>query len=501
VNETAGDGSAQRALMAVAARALELVPQGARVGLGTGRAAATFIDALGERVRHGFAVTGVATSLASAQRARALGIPLMELEEGVALDLTVDGADEVAPNLDIVKGRGGALVHERIVAASSRRQVILVGEEKWVPALGARGPIPVEIIRLAQGLVVARCKALGLRAALRLDVDGPTPTRPFISENGNFTLDCHLPVALADGRAARALESALRAIPGVVDTGLFLGTAERVLVGYADGRVDVHVQKTSVQKEAAASVARRVTILPDRDAVATAAAEHFVTAAASAMKQHGRFLVALSGGSTPRAMYARLASAEFASRIDWSRVHVFWGDERCVPPDHPESNYRMARETLLDRVSLPSAQVHRMRGEDEPLVAAAAYERELRQTFLPGEEARFDLVLLGMGDNGHTASLFPGLSAVREDTRWVVAEHVAKVGMWRVTLTPVALNAAAQVLFMVTGKEKSAMLARVLDGPRMPETLPSQAIAPVDGVVTWLLDAAAAERTLSSSAP
>jgi 6-phosphogluconolactonase len=491
-----GDGSAQPALMAVAARALELVPEGGRVGLGTGRAASAFIDALGQRVRDGFTVTAVATSLGSATRARALGIPLVELEDGVELDLTVDGADEVAPNLDIIKGRGGALVHERIVAASSRRQVILVGEEKWVPALGARGPIPVEIIRLAHGLVVARCKTLGLRAALRLDVDSPTPTRPFISENGNFTLDCHLPAALVDGRAARALETALRAIPGVVDTGLFLGTAERVLVGYGDGRVDVHVQDIRMPVQAT-SGARRVTILPDREAVATTAAELFVTSAASAMKQHGRFVVALSGGSTPRALFARLASAEFASRIDWSRVHVFWGDERCVPPDDPESNYRMARETLLDRVPLPSAQIHRIRGEDEPLAAAAAYERELRQTFLPAAEARFDLVLLGMGDNGHTASLFPGLSAVREKTRWVVAEHVAEVGMWRVTLTPTALNAAAHVLFVVTGKEKSAMLTRVLDGPRTPETLPAQAIASVDGVTTWLLDAAAAaERPL-----
>ena len=185
--------------------------------------------------------------------------------------------------------------------------------------------------------------------------------------------------------------------------------------------------------------------------------------------------------ATPAVLYRLLVSKP----IDWSRVHVFLGDERCVPPDDPASNYRMARETLLDHVPIPPANVHRIRGEDPPAVAAAAYERELRVT-----TARLDLVLLGMGDNGHTASLFPGLAAVRERERWVVAEYVAEVGMWRVTLTPPAINAAVAVVFLVAGQGKAEMLHRVLDGPRDPEALPAQAIATARA--TWLVDAAAA---------
>jgi len=229
-------GSDERALRAVAARALDLVEDGARVGLGSGHAAAAFIAQLGERVRQGLRVAGVPTSDASARQARDLGIPLIDLGEDVELELTVDGADEVAPNLDLVKGRGGALVRERIVASASRRQVILVGHEKLVRALGERGRVPLEVIPLARGPATRRLGALGLRPAVRADRDG---ARPLLTENGNLTLDCALAEPLRDARAARELEAALLAIPGVVDTGLFLGTAERVLVGYPDGRVDV----------------------------------------------------------------------------------------------------------------------------------------------------------------------------------------------------------------------------------------------------------------------
>ncbi len=229
-------GTDERALQAVAARALDLVADGARVGLGSGRAAAAFIAQLGERVRQGLRVAGVPTSEASARQARDLGIPLIDLGEDVELELTVDGADEVAPNLDLVKGRGGALVRERIVASASRRQVILVGHEKLVRALGERGRVPLEVIPLARGPATRRLGALGLRPAVRADRDG---ARPLLTENGNLTLDCALAEPLRDARAARELEAALLAIPGVVDTGLFLGTAERVLVGYPDGRVDV----------------------------------------------------------------------------------------------------------------------------------------------------------------------------------------------------------------------------------------------------------------------
>ena len=244
-----------------------------------------------------------------------------------------------------------------------------------------------------------------------------------------------------------------------------------------------------------------VEVLPTREALMEAAAARFVSAAGAAIRASGRFVVALAGGSTPKALYALLAGAPWAGRVDWSRVHVFWGDERCVPPDDPASNYRMAREALLAHVPVSEQNVHRIRGEDDPRLAAAAYERVLRETFAtpvgpprhaPG--ARFDLVLLGMGDNGHTASLFPGGTAVRETERWVVAERVDAVGMWRVTLTPVVLNAAAEVAFLVSGAEKAPMLRRVLEGPHEPDALPAQVVAPDDGRLRWLVDAPAAAR-------
>lgn len=233
--QTAG-GSDDPGVQAVATRALDLIVDGARVGLGSGRASLAFIAKLGARVRQGLRVVGVPTSSASERAARDLGIPLIELDEDVILDVTVDGADEVAPNLDLVKGWGGALVRERIVASASRRQVILVGTEKLVRTLGERGRIPIEVIPLARGLVTRRLKALGLAPTVRLAADG---THPFVTDNGNLTFDCAVREPLRDARAARELETAALAIPGVVDTGLFLGTTERVLVGHADGRVDV----------------------------------------------------------------------------------------------------------------------------------------------------------------------------------------------------------------------------------------------------------------------
>jgi ribose 5-phosphate isomerase A len=223
-----------RALEAVAARALDLIADGATVGLGSGRAAIAFLAGLAARVHAGLRVAGVATSEATARQARALGIPLVDLDEQ-ELDLTIDGADEVAPNLDLVKGWGGALVRERIVASASRRQVILVGHEKLVRALGEHGRIPVEMIPLAVGPTLRRLRALGLEPTVRPAAPG---ARAFITDNGNLIVDCAPREPLRDGAAARALEATLRAIPGVVDTGLFLGTAERVLVGYPDGRVE-----------------------------------------------------------------------------------------------------------------------------------------------------------------------------------------------------------------------------------------------------------------------
>lgn len=224
-----------RGAKAAAAAALALVGDGATVGLGSGSAASAFIALLGARVRQGLRVSGVATSDLSARLASAGGIPLIDLSEELELDLTVDGADEVAPNLDLIKGWGGALVRERIVAAASRRQVIIVSSEKLVPRLGHRGRIPVEIIPLARGLVLRRLRALALFPTVRQAPDGGGV---FLTENGNLILDCAPAASIGDGAAARSLDASLRSIPGVVDTGLFLGTAERVLVGYPQGRVE-----------------------------------------------------------------------------------------------------------------------------------------------------------------------------------------------------------------------------------------------------------------------
>ena len=242
-----------------------------------------------------------------------------------------------------------------------------------------------------------------------------------------------------------------------------------------------------------------IEVVPDKRALMEAGAATFAAAARTAIAAQGRFVTALSGGSTPRALFELLATERVAASIDWGGIHVCWGDERAVPPDADASNYRMAREALLDHVPIPASQVHRIRGEDPPMVAAAAYEQTLRTLFAtpvgpprPVAGARFDLVLLGMGDNGHTASLFPGLQAVREAERWVVAESVAEVGMWRITLTPVVLNDAAEVLFLVSGGDKASMLHRVLDGPVRPDTYPAQIVAPHHGRLRWLVDADAA---------
>jgi 6-phosphogluconolactonase len=232
-----------------------------------------------------------------------------------------------------------------------------------------------------------------------------------------------------------------------------------------------------------------VAVHADEAALVAGAAGHVIATAAAAIAARGCFNLVLAGGSTPRPVYERLATMP---GIDWTRVHVFFGDERCVPPDDPRSNYHMSRATLLDRVAIPAANVHRIRGEDVPDDAAAAYAGELRD--IPGADGRFDLVLLGLGDNGHTASLFPGLAAVTEPVRTVAACYVEVVAMWRITLTPPAINAARTVAFLVAGNGKADMLHRVLQGRRQPIVLPAQTIQPTDGALVWLVDAAAASR-------
>ncbi len=235
------------------------------------------------------------------------------------------------------------------------------------------------------------------------------------------------------------------------------------------------------------------------DALMHAAAEELIATAKNAVDTSGRFAVALAGGNTPRQLYTLLAGGKYAPRIAWASVEVLFGDERCVPPDHDASNYRMANEALLAHVPLDSTRVHRIRGEDAPSAAAAAYERTLRTVFAtptgpPQATAGrcLDLVLLGMGDDGHTASLFPHAPTLGEREGWAVPAVGSAPPKERVTLTAPMINAARQVMFLVVGASKATTLRRVLEGPRDPEALPAQLVAPVAGRLTWMVDRAAA---------
>lgn len=234
---------------------------------------------------------------------------------------------------------------------------------------------------------------------------------------------------------------------------------------------------------------RKINVLSDADAVARAAAEGFVESTQEAIERQGRFAVALSGGSTPKALYALLAGDEFAGRVDWSKVQVFFADERCVSPEDPQSNYGMVREILLRHLPMPSGNVHRMRGEIDPLEAAIEHGRLLKQTF---GEGGLDLVLLGMGEDGHTASLFPYSAALAEDRHRCVADHVEKLNAWRLTLTAAFINRAESVVLLVTGESKAPTVRQVMEESPDPRKFPVQLIRPQSGRLLWLLDAAAA---------
>ena len=240
-------------------------------------------------------------------------------------------------------------------------------------------------------------------------------------------------------------------------------------------------------------VAPNVIVVADPGALAETAAGLVVDAAAEAVRARGRFALVLAGGATPRATYARLAQAPFRDRVAWDRTWVFFGDERAVPPDHPESNHRMASEALLSRVPVPPAQVFRIRAEAEDTDAAAAeYARTLGEVLgcRRGELPRFDLVLLGLGVDGHTASLFPGSPVVREVFRPVAAVHAAAARIpERITLTLPVINAAARVVFLVAGAEKAKVVRAVLGEQA---TLPAAMVRPEGGGLVWLLDRAAA---------
>ena len=234
-----------------------------------------------------------------------------------------------------------------------------------------------------------------------------------------------------------------------------------------------------------------ILILPDPEAVAREAARRFVALSRDAAGSRGRFSVALSGGSTPGLLYRLLAGELYRAQVPWEDVHLFWGDERCVPPGDPGSNHYLAQETLISRVPIPPGNVHRVRGELEPEMAARAYAQEL-QDFFCGPHARFDLILLGLGEDGHTASLFPDSPLLSETERLVAAATAVYQDRpaERVTLTLPAINAARQILFLVTGFAKASVVQAIMEGAD--QRLPAQRIRPTAGQLDWLLDAEAA---------
>jgi 6-phosphogluconolactonase len=234
-----------------------------------------------------------------------------------------------------------------------------------------------------------------------------------------------------------------------------------------------------------------IRVYPDLEALSRAAAALLVAQAKLAVAARDRFSVALAGGATPRRTYELLATPEFSDQAPWDRVHVFWGDERCVPLTDPRSNAGLAMVAWLDRAPIPRAQIHPIDCAPDPATAARQYEA-LLQEFFAGQPPRLDLVLLGLGDDGHTASLFPGAPVLAEPERWAAAVYAAAGGLHRVTLTAPLINQARLVAFLVAGNAKAAILQEVLHGPRDPARLPAQLIRPGRGDLLWLADQPAA---------
>jgi len=236
---------------------------------------------------------------------------------------------------------------------------------------------------------------------------------------------------------------------------------------------------------------RDIHVYPTSQALLEAAAQHLLEHARQAIAARNSFTLALAGGSTPKGLYERLASSPFRGQLDWTKVRFFWGDERHVPPDHADSNYRMVHEALLSRVPISMEQVHRVPSElPDAQTVADQYEAELRRQFDVSEPEipRFDFILLGMGPDGHTASLFPATQAVQETNRLVAAPWVEKLETSRITFTPGLLNHARQVTFLISGHAKAETLHTVLEGPFQPDTLPAQIIRPRNGTLTWFVD-------------
>ena len=249
---------------------------------------------------------------------------------------------------------------------------------------------------------------------------------------------------------------------------------------------------------------REVQILPDAAAIARRAAEKIIDAAAVAIKERGGFTISLAGGSTPKALYSLLATdPAFKSQMPWDKTQFFFGDERHVPPDNSDSNYRMAHESMLSKVPLKPEQVIRIKAEYENSEKAAEeYQQALRTWFQRSNQQlpRFDVLLLGMGDEGHTLSLFPGTKALHDNGRWVMSNWIGKLFTDRVTITAPVANNSALAIFMVTKADKALALKGVLEGPYEPEQLPSQLIQPKNGRLLWLVDPTAASKLAPGTA-
>lgn len=237
----------------------------------------------------------------------------------------------------------------------------------------------------------------------------------------------------------------------------------------------------------------RIIVLEDQQALYVRAAEEIAHFVGESISVSGEFTVALAGGSTPAEVYELLAT-RFRLSVDWKEMQFFWGDERCVPPDDEASNYGMAARSMLDRIDLRPDQIHRIRGEDSPEAAARAYEEEIRSVFSLGEDEfpRFDLVMLGMGENAHTASLFPNSPAIHEQRRLAVVTEGIPPHATRISITPGVINHAARVLFVVSGAGKAEAVKAVLEGPHDPDRYPAQIVQPEDAEYLWMLDQAAA---------
>jgi len=238
-----------------------------------------------------------------------------------------------------------------------------------------------------------------------------------------------------------------------------------------------------------------VAIYPDIDTLSQEAARYVVRVASEAITTHGRFTLVLAGGTTPKKLYGLLASEPYREQIDWALTEIFWSDERCVPPDSEDSNYHLAQQVLLGQIPIPAEQIHRMPADaDDRDQASLTYTQEIQRVFGTNGVPSFDLIQLGMGPEGHTASLFPHQASLHEQTRLVIPVSVPKPPPPRLTFTPPLLNAASHVLFLVTGQDKADALQAVLEGAYNPDEYPAQIIRPPKGEVTWMLDPAAASK-------